>query len=254
MNSSNAQTSGGNAGENQPQISVVPPEKTRRVTHQPLTKAQRVSVDGVSLIAQAAQQAPYKDALERNGITAAFLTMLLADIKAVTDVAQVASGHSSNSQVATREGESAKKTLVADLRQIQDSGRQLHQHTTPEKLQDYLIGEDIAANRATLKSSAETLLNKTQEERGPGIDTDFVNKTTGDLAAFTGKNATQENESVTAQNMRKERDAKVNSIADRGITLKTAANRAWPYANPDNAGPRRKFKLPEKRPYAPPVK
>ena len=207
-----------------------------------------------SLLAEGAQEPSYKDALERNGIAAGFLTALFADIKVVSGVAYGASKHSSNSQVATRDGESAKKALVADLRQIQDAGRQLHQHTTPEKLQDYLIGEDIVANRATLKSSAETLLNKTQEERGPGINTDFVIKTENDLVAFTGKNATQKNESITAQNMRRERDAKVASIVERGQTIKTAANRAWPYTNPDNAGARRKFGLPEKRPYVPPVR
>ena len=142
---------------------------------------------------------------------------------------------------------------LAQKTHFDDGGqyRQLHQHTNPEKMQDYLIGQKITVNRATLKTSAQVIINKTEAERGPGIDTEFIVKTTNDLAAFEGKNAAQLDESITAQNMRVEREAKVASIVERGQTIKTAADRAWPYTNPANAGSRRKFNLPENRPYVP---
>ena len=252
MPTNNAAESGGNAGENQPQLNVVPPpEPSVKPVKSALTKEQAAAVTEVELNAKAAQQAPYAGPLEPNGITTAFLTALLADIKVVKEVGGVALAHTDSSEVATRDGRTAKKTLVTDLRQMQSSGRQLHQHTNPEKMQDYLIGQKITVNRATLKTSAQVIINKTEAERGPGIDTEFIVKTTNDLAAFEGKNAAQEDESIAAQNMRVDRESKVASIVERGQTIKTAADRAWPYSNPANAGARRKFHLPENRPYVP---
>ena len=177
MPTNNAAESGGNAGENQPQLNVVPPpEPSVKPVKSALTKEQAAAVTEVELNAKAAQQAPYAGPLEPNGITTAFLTALLADIKVVKEVGGVALAHTDSSEVATRDGRTAKKTLVTDLRQMQSSGRQLHQHTNPEKMQDYLIGQKITVNRATLKTSAQVIINKTEAERGPGIDTEFIEK------------------------------------------------------------------------------
>ncbi len=248
----NPQSAGENAGENQPQFNVVPPAAPPRVmTNSSLTKRQIADVGEVELNAKAAQAPIYSGPMEVNGIEAAFLTALLTDIKVVKGVGGQALEHSGSSEVATRDGLTAKKTLVGDLRKMQSSGRQLHQHTDPERMQEYLIGQDIVANRDTLKTSAETIINKTNAERGPGVDTNFIVKTTNDLATFEGKNAAQENESIAAQDMRADRESKVASIVQRGQTIKTAADRAWPYTNPANAGARRKFHLPENRPYVP---
>lgn len=221
------------------------------MTNSSLTKRQIADVGEVELNAKAAQAPIYSGPMEVNGIEAAFLTALLTDIKVVKGVGGQALEHSGSSEVATRDGLTAKKTLVGDLRKMQSSGRQLHQHTDPERMQEYLIGQDIVANRDTLKTSAETIINKTNAERGPGVDTNFIVKTTNDLATFEGKNAAQENESIAAQDMRADRESKVASIVQRGQTIKTAADRAWPYTNPANAGARRKFHLPENRPYVP---
>lgn len=251
MAANNTQPAGENAGENQPQLNIVPPAPSREVTKSVLTKRQIADVGEVELNAKGAQEPEYAGPLERNGIEAAFLTALLNDTKAVKEVGGEALGHTDNSEVATLEGERAKQTLLEDLRKMQSAGRQLHQHTNPPKLKDYLIGENIVINRETLKTSAETIINKSNAERGPGIDTDFIVKTTNDLAAFEAKNASQLNESVTAQDMRVQREQKVASIVRRGQTLKTAADRAWPYSNPASAGARRKFHLPANRPYVP---
>ena len=252
MPATNPQSAGENAGENQPQLNVVPPAAPPRVvTNSSLTKRQRADVGEVELNAKEAQEPVYSGPMEGNGIAAAFLTTLLTDIKVVTEVGGEALGHTDSSEAATRDGLTAKKTLITDLRQMQSSGRQLHQHTNPEKMQAYLIGQNITTNRATLKTSAQTIINRTNAERGPGIDTSFIVKTTNDLAALEGKNAAQEDESIAAQNMRVDRESKVASIVQRGQTIKTAADRAWPYSNPANAGARRKFHLPENRPYVP---
>ena len=251
MAANNTQPAGENAGENQPQLNIVPPAPSREVTKSVLTKRQIADVGEVELNAKGAQEPTYAGPLETNGIAAAFLTTLLADIKAVKEVGGEALGHTDNSEVATLDGERARLKLVEDLRRMQSSGRQLHQHTDPPKLKDYLIGENIVINRETLKTSAETIINKTNAERGPGIDTDFIVKTSNDLAAFATKNASQLNESVAAQDMRVEREEQVAGIVQRGQTLKTAADRAWPYTNPANAGARRKFHLPVNRPYVP---
>lgn len=252
MAASNTQSAGDNAGENQPQLNVMPPSApTREVTKSALTKRQIADVGEVELNAKGAQEAAYAAELQKNGILAPFLVTLLADIKAVREVGGEALGHTDNSEAATLDGEQARQTLVEDLRKMQSAGRQLHQHTNPPKIKDYLIGKNIVANRETLKISAETIINKSNAERGPGIDTSFITKTRGDLTAFAAKNTAQLNESISAQDMRFEREQMVASIVQRGQTIKTAADRAWPYSNPANAGARRKFHLPVNRPYLP---
>lgn len=221
------------------------------MTKSALTKRQSADVGEVELNAKGAQEATYVAELLKNGIATSFLTTLLDDIKAVREVGSLAVSHTDNSEAATLDGERAKQTLVEDLRRMQSSGRQLHQHTNPPKMKDYLIGQDIVINRETLRISAETIINKANAERGPGIDTDFIVKTRIDLEAFAGQNATQLNESISAQDLRVEREQRVASIVQRGQTIKTAADRAWPYSNPANAGARRKFHLPANRPYLP---
>jgi hypothetical protein len=239
-------------GENQqpnpqPDLSVVP--KGKRRSPSALDRAQSALVRKVILICLAAQK--WAQALAAQGVTAKFVSTLLAEAKAIFDMDDETLDADSDSKAATRGGAAAKKKLVTSLRGLQSAGRQLHENTTPEKLTDYLIGEDIKSSRAILERSANALINKVSEERPPGVNTEVITRVEGELTDVTGQQQTQQDEKLEAKALRTQRDNKVESIARRAREIQLAADRAFPHADPENASPRTKFFLPTRRSFAP---
>ena len=180
-----------------------------------------------------------------------FVATLLGRARAISTTDDDTLNHASDSQVATRTGQDATRTLVTSLRGLQSSGRQLHQHSNPEKLKDYLIGENLAPNRAVLDRSAQAIINKSNTERGPGVNTDVISRVRGELAAIGSANETQQDERLAAQTMRTQTVATVEAIKADCRKILFAADRAWPHTNPANAAARLKFQLPRNRTYAP---
>ena len=202
----------------------------------------------------AAQKPAYAGKLASEGITAAFVTALLARARAISGTDDETLDHASDSQVATRTGRGAKKTLITSLRGLQQSGRQLHQETNPEKLKDYLIGQSITSSRAILDRSAQTIINKSEAERGPGVNTEVIVRVQGELAAIGTANEMQQDERLAAQEMRQQTANVVESIKGDCRKILFAADRAWPQTNAASAPARGKFQLPRHRTYAPRTK
>lgn len=240
-------------GNTPPELSIVPPPTTKRSPGQ-LNKSQAREVEGVAALARAAQQREAAAQLQAKGLDPAFVAALLNDCTAATGKGTVAMDHDTNSEVSTREAEAARKTLVDSLCDLQSAGRQLHQHTSPEKLKDYLVGDNLTQSQEILAQSAQTIVNKANAERPPSVDTDVIVRVQGEIGKVSQAKQEQEGESATAQTMRAERDALVEAIKQRGQQIKLGADRAWPPGNPANAGMRRKFRLPANRRYAPRTK
>ena len=219
-----------------------------------LDAQQSADIKQVVLRCLAAQKPDYAGPLEAKGIAPAFVTALLGRARAISNTDDDTLDHASDSQVATRTGQDAVRTLVTSLRDLQSSGRQLHQETHPEKLKDYLIGENITSSRAVLDRSAQTIINKSNDERGPGVNTDVIVRVQGELGAIGSANQTQEDERLTAQQMRLQTASEVGAIKADCRKILFAADRAWPHTNPANAAVRAKFQLPGNRTYAPRTK
>ncbi len=255
-NNSNARSSPApDAGSNHssPDLSVVPPPLAKR-SPSDLNQAQVREVQRIILVCLAAQKPAYASALEAKGITAAFVVALLASARGLVGTECEVLDHESNSEVATHGGMLAKKTLITSLRGLQSAGRQLHLHTSPEKLKDYLVGNNITSSRAILDTSAQVIVGKANAERPPGVDTTLILRVQGEIATFTGANEAQGDEQVEAQDLRGERNTTVKSVKAGGQIILIAADRAWPSSDRQNAGVRRKFHLPAHRTYAPRTK
>ena len=253
---SNAQSSPApDAGVNNstPSLSVVPPPKPKR-SPSDLNQAQVREVKRIILVCLAAQKPAYANALGAKGITPAFVVALLASAHGLVGTECEVLDHESNSEVATHDGLSAKKILITSLRDLQSAGRQLHQHASPEKLKDYLVGNNITKSRAILDTAAQVIVGKANAERPPGVDTTLILRVQGELVAFTGANESQGDEQLEAQDLRTERNATVKAVKADGQLILIAADRVWPSSNRSHAGVRRKFQLPANRPYVPRTK
>ena len=254
--SASTQPSPDAGGNSQPGTNVTPgqqPEQSGREKSR-LDAQQSADIKQVVLRCLAAQKSEYAGPLQAKGIAPAFVATLLGRARGISNTDDETLDHASDSQVATRTGQDAVRTLVTSLRDLQSSGRQLHQESNPEKLKDYLIGEDITSSRATLDRSALTIINKAGSERGPGVNTDVLVRVQGELGAIGSANQMQEDERLAAQRMRGETETTVEAIKADCRQILFAADRAWPHTNPANAAVRAKFQLPRNRVYAPRTK
>lgn len=251
---SNAQPAPAPAPEEKPANEAKPEVvKKKKKRHAPtqVNLQQGRQVEGVKQKCLTSQKPVYAPMLAEKGIAPLFVVTLLADIAALAGTKSSAIQHTTNAEGCTQCAVTAEETLTRSLRDLQGAGRQLHQHTNPEKLKDYLIGHPITQSRDVLDESASVILVKAGAERPPGVNTDVLTRVAEELTAFNATAQSQKTEQSAAQNTRLDRDAAVKSIVQRGQQLLIAADRAWPFDRPENAAARREFGLPATRPYVP---
>jgi hypothetical protein len=228
---------------------MVPAPKPKRRSSSELNLGQVRLVQRAKQVCLAAQKPDYAATLQAKGISAQFVTSLLEDIDAAERKCSQAVQCTTTKESATRSGQATEQTLVRSLRDLQTAARQLHQHSAPEKLQDYLIGERITDSKEVLDQSAQTIISKANEERPPGVDTQVIQQVEAQRQAYAQARQTQATEQSRAQTERATRDALVDSIRQRCQQSQFAADRAWPVGHPAQAGVRREFRLPATRPY-----
>ena len=131
---------------------------------------------------------------------------------------------------------------------MQTAARQKYLFTDPAKLGDFYIGQRITESRAVLDLSSEAIVSKATTDTLPGITTAFLTQLSNDRSEWKACTAAQSTEQGRAKTQRAERDTMVEGIQLRRIEIQFAADAAWPWSNPDNAGVRGEFKLPRNRP------
>ena len=67
---------------------------------------------------------------------------------------------------------------MQSLRNIQSIARTNYEGSNPQLVKDYLVGEDIVANRPVIEGAAATIINRANADRPGGIDTDFIVRVT----------------------------------------------------------------------------
>jgi hypothetical protein len=120
----------------------------------------------------------------------------------------------------------------------------------PDKVSGYLVGENLDASRAVLEGASQAIIAKANQERPPGIDTDFISQAQAQRAAYLATNDTQSNEPGKATQAREQRTELVKSIVARRKKIQYAADAAWPPRQPTSIQARVDFKLPANRPYS----
>ena len=188
--------------------------------------------------------------LEAKGIANTFPVALEAKLKTLLQKNASAVDHTVDKESATLTEGHAKLILLGDLRDLQGAAKQSFEKSNPLKLKEYLVGERIEQSRASLEESAGIIIAKADVDRPAGVDTSFILKSQGDLLVYNQEQTKQESEQSSAHGMRVQRDALLAQIMVDCRTIQIAADRAWPFQNKANAGIRREFLLPTRRPFA----
>ena len=188
-------------------------------------------------------------ALGEREITPAFLTAAENRVQSARTISTTAVNCTVQGKAATLEAGDAETALMETLRIAQNAARLKYEQTDPVQLERYLVGERIDQSRPILEQSAQTIINNTNADRPPTIDTGFIVAATGKLTAYTNTPTPQAAEKAAAKQARADRDMLVADIIKDRQKIQMAAESAWPCTNPDNAGMRLKFRLPAKQPY-----
>lgn len=240
-----------NAGANpNPNLTVLSSPEASPTTRSELNRAQEADLTKARDVCVAAQRAEYATTLANRGINAAFVTALLLDINTAYAHGNTALDCKTAVKDATRAEAATGQTLIDSLQTIQATARQQHLPDHPDKVDAYLVGENLDASRAVLEGASQAIIAKANQERPPGIDTDFINEAQGKRAAYVATNATQSNEQGKGTQAREKRAALVKGIVARRKKIQYAADAAWPPRKPENVQARVDFKLPANRPYS----
>ena len=218
----------------QPNLSVVPPPVTRRRSPMELNREQAGELNKTGLICLAAQKTAYATVLADHDISATYVTTLVTDVATARTRSMTAVQATGSKKSATNLQDVCARKLLRGLRVVQIAARQKYRYNDPAKLGDYYIGQRIDESRPVLDQSSLAILNKATAD---GYRTEWKACT-----------ASQSTEQSAATTQRAERNAMVDSIQQRRIELQFAADAAWPWSNPENAGVRGEFKLPRTRP------
>lgn len=231
---------------------MVPAPKQRRMPRHPfaLTQAQRAEVELTGHLCLEGLKPAHAGPLGSNTVPPAFLTALKQDAATVEEVGRAAINATSSKEGCTADEAAARASLMEDLRKIQSAARAAYGDSQPERLNNYLVGNDISANRDTLQSSATTLINQATADRPADINTDFLVNSTNKCTVYVNSNGLQQSDLGTAKQQRLNRNALIASIRARRMKVQRAADSAWPHTNPANAKVRTVFRLPANRPYS----
>ncbi len=228
----------------------VPEPAAKRRSPSTLNVAQERALAKAGQIGTAAAKPTYVGILVYRLIPPAFVTTLMADIKLTVDKSRTALSCDAGRHGATRTEAAAGEALVGTLRTIQSAARQKFLPNEPARLEPYGVGQRIDESRPVLESFSEIIIDKASEERPPGINTDFIINAEAERTAYVNANAVQTTEAAAAKQARAERNAMVESITQRRMTIQRAIDAAFPPGQVASAGPRKEFQLPANRPFS----
>lgn len=239
-----------NPGENPPTLNIVPPPTGSPRERGEFNKEVEVELSKASEICTAAQKAAYAGPLDSRHIDAAFVTALINLIAVAGQKSQGAVACDSAARDATQAEAAAAGTLVSSLQTIQGAARLQHLPEQPALLEGYLVGERLDPSRPVLERSAQTLIDKANEERPGGLDTAFIEKVKTQRTAYVNRGTTQGGEESKGAQDRATRDALLKDIIAKRKKIQYAADTLWPSKQPASVQARKDFKLPRNRPYS----
>jgi len=247
-NAAPAPESGGNS-PSQPNLTVVPAKQKRRSPSE-LNQGELKEVnfaDSLRVICLKPEVAPI---MAKNKIPAPLLSALDDKIKQATSRSNAAKTCSSAKKGATAAERSAQETLLNSLSTLQSAARTAFAESDPERLDNYLVGENLALNLDKTKTDSESIINAANADRPGSVDTDFIVRVTGERQKFIDEQGKQQSELGKGKQERRLRKDLVESIRADRKTIQRAADTAWPHYKSTSAEMRSIFKLPKDRPYS----
>ncbi len=201
-------------------------------------------------ICNAAKKPEYAASLAARGVDPSFIIALVASIAAAGQKSQTAVNCDHARKGATLSEAAAEQTLVASLQTIQSAARVAFLPDEPARLDNYLVGQRLADSRPLLERSSLAILDKANEERPAGLNTDFIVQVQGERATYVNANIPQLTEEARAKQDRATRDALVKNIIARRKKIQYAADTLWPPRKTESVQARTDFQLPQNRPYS----
>lgn len=231
-----------------PELQLVPPPAPKRHPGA-LNKAELVQVERLEVLIPLARAADAAGPLGERGITPQFLTDAEGRINTVRSASTTAVNCTVLGKAATQGSDTARDKLMESLRTFQQAARLKYEQSDPVQLERYLIGERIDQSRPILTQSGQTIINNTNQDRPPSIDTSMIVAATGKLTTYENTPTPQALEKAAAKQARADRNALIAQIIDDRQRIQMAAESAWPHTNRANEGMRLQFRLPANRPY-----
>ena len=112
------------------------------------------------------------------------------------------------------------------------------------------MGQPLNGNRANLAQTSQTIYDQLDADTLPGISITKVKAVKTARTNWLNAYSQQQVASAAAINRRAEFKNRLQSIDDRRIAIQFAADAEWPHTDEANAGIRKEFSLPPKRPLA----
>ena len=249
-NSNAAPAPDSNTPSSAPELNVLPAPAPKRHPGA-LNKAQLAQVEHLEVLIPLCRASDAVGPLEDRGVTAAFLTAAEGRIAAARATSTTAVNCTVLGKVATENCDTARGELMKSLRAFQQAARLKYEQSDPTQLERYLVGERIDQSRPILEQSGQTIINNTNADRPPSIDTSMIVAATGKLTTYMNTPTPQAQEKAAAKQARANRRELVAQITADRQKIQMAAESAWPRTNPASAGMRLKFRLPANRPYVP---
>jgi hypothetical protein len=225
-------------------------DETKKTNREPgaLNYAQVQSLDVAAQIAMAARKPEYHATLLARGITVETLDELDTAVREGKKEQAIAVENDTGQRVSTQEEKTARKELLAGLREVQTAARQKWTRTQPAALQDYYIGENLPnMSRATLVQVTEGILQRLATQTLPGITQETITALTEKRDTYIEANKNQLGFIAGAKARREAALAHLKTATDLRIEVQFAADAAYPFDDPKSAPARTEFALPQNR-------
>jgi hypothetical protein len=237
-------------GTTDPNLSVAPAPESGGSEPSLLNQAQLREISRAEHLVAKAQDPLYATTLANRINDPAFLPTLTTDCALARSRGARAVVNDSQRQDATRTEGAAERTLVNSLREIQSSASLQHLPEHPDLLGPYFVGQRMDTSRPMLEAASRNILERAEEERPPGVDTDVIVRVTGERDAYVQVEGTQAGAGARAKQERVFLRDLVRSITERRKKIQRAADAAWPHHKPESAQARADFQLPATRRYS----
>jgi hypothetical protein len=227
------------------------------VTPSPLNQAQLASLTKTEEICRVALKPEYLPVLitpldpgqqaAEEDITEAGINDLIEKCTQVRTFSGQAATATTGKVTMTGEEIAARDALLVIIRQFQARARQKYHTSNPAVLRDYGIGENLDASRAILEGYAQSIYDKTADDKLPKITEANREALRLALQAYKEAQTSQTGAQSKAGQLRVSRDELLKETVAGRMRIQFAAEAEFPFTDSANYPIRGEFQLPANR-------
>jgi hypothetical protein len=197
----------------------------------------------------AARLAPYATLLEDEyEITPSDIIALENMVNEAGEAFGIAHILGGQAQTSTAEENAAEEAIIAAIRRVQTGVRLTHPTSKTEQ-DRYFIGDDLENDEERLTQIAETILQQLQNETLRSVKPAHIQSLQDALNRWRTAHQARQQSGSGSTTDRARGLALMKQINAKRREIQIAIDGEFPYTNPQNAGHRKAFHIPEKRPF-----